>query len=349
MENNLNPPTMETEPQKNPPSPRKGSWLSFGLSLLAILFSVLTFLWFFYQNHQQNNKASLQLSRIQQNLQDQDNQLSQQEHQSQQLALHLQRMQQENQRAHTTWVLAEVSYLSKLALYNLMYENNPVLAGKLLETADQRLLAANSPGLQAIRQAIANNIVLLNGLPKIDTGGLIARINALSQQIENIPLIPSQLPQDHQNTLTQTSPSPQMSLWQRLWNGFLQTLKEMLIIRRHQSPVEPLITTEQRNFLIQNIQLKLSLAQWAILHQQTEIYQQSLQEVYTWISRYFLQNASTTQAMLQSIKELQRMNVKPNLPNLEDIFTAIENFSPKGSDTPVLPDNSKPGEEAISS
>lgn len=350
MENNLNPSLEEIQNNEKPPTSTKRFTVSLGLSIIAILFSILTFLWFFYQYHQQTKIANSQLSRIQQNLQDQDAQLNQQQRRSQQIAFHLQRIQQENQQANTTWVLAEVHYLTKLALYNLMYENNPTLAGKLLETADQRLLTANNPGLQSIRQAIANNIVALNGIPKMDTGGLIARINALSSQIETIPLIPSQLPPNQQKINDSLATNTQASLWQRFWNGFSQTLKEMVIIRRHQSPIEPLISTEQKTFLIQNIQLKLSLAQWAILHQQPEIYQQSLKDVSTWISRYFVQNAPATQNILQSIKELQLINLRPNLPNLNDIFTAIESFSQTTqSSSPTLPENSQPKQEAISS
>lgn len=218
--------------------------------------------------------------------------------------------------------LSEAEYLVKLASLNLDFEGNIPLVINLLNTADQQLAALNDPTLLRVRQTLTNNISSLEAVPKLDVAGLILKINAISQQIPQLPIVPTQLTKPISDQSASTV-ATQNSSWKRSIDAVGRALTNVVVVRHLDQPVQPLLPPQQQAYLILNIQLKLSQAQWAVLHQQPEIYQQSLQQANVWIKQYFLQKESITQSVMQQIADLQTVQVKPTLPSISDSLNAI--------------------------
>lgn len=220
--------------------------------------------------------------------------------------------------------LSEAEYLVKLASLNLDFEGNIPLVINLLNMADQQLAALNDPSLIHVRQTLANNISSLEAAPKLDVAGLILKINAISQQIPNLPVVPTELTKPATDLTSSSSSATAPSVWKRSVDAVGRALTNVVVVRHLDQPVEPLLPPQQQAYLILNIQLKLSQAQWAVLHQQPEIYQQNLQQASAWVKQYFLQKEAITQSVLQQLAELQTIQVKPVLPSISDSLHAIE-------------------------
>lgn len=220
-------------------------------------------------------------------------------------------------------VLAEAEYLTQLANLNLSFERNITAVINLLKAADQQLSSLADPTLNPIRQALANDIAALQATPKVDLAGLVMRINAISQQVNQLPVIPSRLQKPITAAIVQ--PVPPESFWKRGLEATGRALKNVVVVRHLEQPVEPLLPPEQQTYLILNIQLKLSQAQWAALHQQPEIYQQSLQQAINWIRQYFVQNNTLTQNVLENLIELQKVTIKPAVPDISNSLNLLRN------------------------
>lgn len=218
-------------------------------------------------------------------------------------------------------VLAQAEYLTRLANFSLSFERNVPVVVNLLKTADQQLSSLADPTLTSVRQSLANDIEALQAVPKVDLAGLIMRINAISQQINQLPIIPSQLKKPIMPAIT--TPPPPESFWKRGLEATGRALKNVVVVRHLEQPVEPLLPPELQTYLILNIQLKLSQAQWAALHQQPEIYQQSLQQAILWIRQYFVQNDNLTQNVLENLAELQKVNIKPPVPDISNSLNLL--------------------------
>ena len=102
-------------------------------------------------------------------------------------------------------------------------------------------------------------------------------------------------------------------------------LKEVVVVRHIEQPVAPLLPPQQQVYLTQNIQLQLSCAQWALLHQQQQVYQQCLAQANGWIAQYFVQSAPATQSVLAALTELRKVDAKPALPDLSQTLEQIRN------------------------
>lgn len=64
-----------------------------------------------------------------------------------------------------------------------------------MESADQRIATLNDPSLVPLRKAMASDITKLKTIPIIDRDGLVLRLTALQQQVDQLPLANAILPE----------------------------------------------------------------------------------------------------------------------------------------------------------
>lgn len=326
----------------NPISPkrsRSGLWLaSFCLFLILCIIAALVY--FFYHAWQtQQSVAGLE-----KNLSTAAILLEQQQQTITNLQNTVQTLSQPQ--VHTARALAEAEYMVQLAQLNLTFEGNIDAVLRLLKAADAQLAPLNDPTLLPIRQLLSNHIAALETITRPDLAGTMVRLNTLSQQINQLPIVATQLtkPANENTTTVTTSTAP---FWERGLDSVGHALKEMVVIRRSHQPTQPLISPEQQVYLIENIQLQLSQAQWAALHQQPQVYQQSLNQSLRWVQQYFVPTSPQTQQVVNALTELQKVDIKPNYPDLTDLLKALQNESLKSplknSPVPVA----TPGAHAI--
>lgn len=308
----------------------KGCGIALALAIISIVIAILILALSFMAWRQLHIKLSSIDSfsqQLQQNMQ-QNEQQTQLLFSLQQKTLNnnekvIEHLMKLNSRQDDQLTIREIEYLVRLSIYNLTFVNDTTTAKTLLEMANERAQSLNNPALMNLRQVLANDIATLNAVPKIDIAGLMIRINALISQIPELPLIPT-----HLNINNQPKSVPENTqnqpLWKRFSNHVTQSLKEMVVIRHHEQPVEPLLSPTQQAYLVQSIQSQLSQAQWAILHQNSQIYQHSLRQASDWIRRYFIQNQASTVSMLSALADLQAVPIKPPVPDLSNALKAAE-------------------------
>jgi uroporphyrin-3 C-methyltransferase len=234
-----------------------------------------------------------------------------------------------------TTLLLEVNYLVQLASFHLLFDHNIPLARQLLEAADARIATPASPALWPVRKALAEDIAALKAAPDIDLPGVVARIGGLIQQAESLPKAPiatrisNPSHEDQKTYPPKPDPSPQNqpTPLSSTFHSFLGALKkigevagsglsQMVILSKNHADTPILLTAEQYVYIITNIQSQLTLAEWAVIHRQEKIYQQSLSQIDTWLQHYFSTDNTVVQSMLSTLKTLQNISVNPATPNL---------------------------------
>ncbi len=88
---------------------------------------------------------------------------------------------------------------------------------------------------------------------------------------------------------------------QQIWAQF----KAFIVIRRHVDEVAPLVASQGGDYIYQYVHLQLGMAQWAVLHNNHEVYQASLKQAKDWVERYFIANEPVTKDVLASLALLQ--------------------------------------------
>jgi uroporphyrin-3 C-methyltransferase len=220
------------------------------------------------------------------------------------------------------WTMAEAEYLLQLANYHLTFMRNVATVVVLLQTVDKRLSSLSDPNLNRIRNLLADALIQLQAVPKVDVAGLLSQLNALQIQAAQLPLlVPMTSSAVVSDLQSQTTPS---SNWRTALDKSLKTLQKLIVIRRHDQPIAPLLPQEQQLYLQQNLQLLLQQAQWAVMQGQASVYQNSLQQAEDWTKLYFVSNAAMTQTMLQTLQELKKINIQPTLPDISNVLQALQ-------------------------
>lgn len=327
--------TSEIKPSS--PSRQKKRWnlvhviaaVAFGLGLLT----TAALIFFYEQVNVALNEvtSSLQNETVQGEKTDQQQStaITELQNQIQQQKIALTNLQQLSTGNVAIWRFAEAKYLVQLANYHLTFTRDVPAALALLQTAEQRIATINDPTLLPIRQLIANSIVELQAVPKIDLAGLLTRITALQVQTIKLPAIglPAPEPLQEENKPENLARSPLRKAINDSWI----TLQKIVVIRHQDQQIQPLLSPEQQMYLQQNLQLILQQAQWAALRGQEDIYQSSLDQAQKWVEHYFAGNLPATQAFIRSIAELKKIDVQPPLPDLGPLALAVQQIALKPS------------------
>lgn len=220
-----------------------------------------------------------------------------------------------------SWMLAEAEYLLRLANQRLLMERETVSALALLNSADQILVSVAEPGLFDIREVLARETAALRAVAHLDVEGVFVKLAALSEQVESLALL---TPEDDADTAI-ASEVTAVAEENSVFSAALKHFNDMVIIRRRDEPLAPLLTPEQHYYIQQNLRLMLEQAQLALLQRSPGVYTRSLDKAASWIDDYFELNESA-QALLMSLRELQQLHVDPELPDISKSLVLLKAY-----------------------
>ncbi|QJQ97307.1 uroporphyrinogen-III C-methyltransferase [Halomonas sp. PGE1] len=220
------------------------------------------------------------------------------------------------------WLHAEAAYLLRLANQRLQLERDVQGAAALLRTADDRLREADNPALVPVRREIASELAALDAVPRVDRTGLWLALNAQQQQIARQPLSQEIEEVTVRSGITE-APS---GTWQQQLSRFGQELKELVTIRHHDADLEALITPEQESYLRQSVRLVLEQSQLALLKEEQELFEASLDKALTLIEGYYDTDASGVQSVVERLGELKAQAIRPELPDISGSQQALATF-----------------------
>lgn len=223
----------------------------------------------------------------------------------------------------TPWAVAEARYLIKLADAILQLEQNPALAAKALQLADEQLKEVSDANVDAVRKALAADILALQSVPAVDVKGIYMKLFALQDYITQLSL----RNQPSGKTLATTvEPMETLPWWKRGLQNTWGEIRQLVSVRYNASNQMPFMTPDQQALLYQNCRAELMQAMWALTHGQPEIYQKSLQQVTTWIKTYFVVDSSETNAVLTELANLEKVDIHPTLPSISSSTEAIQSL-----------------------
>ncbi|EGU36209.1 uroporphyrin-III C-methyltransferase [Vibrio ichthyoenteri ATCC 700023] len=211
------------------------------------------------------------------------------------------------------WLLAEADYLVKLAGRKLFLEHDAESATQLMESADQRIAALNDPSLVPLRKLMAKDITTLKSIPFIDRDGLVLRLTALQQQVDELPLANAILPEAQPEQPKEVSQD--ISDWQSNLKTSLKDFSENFItFRSRDGNIIPLLSPQQHFYLKENMKAKLETAIKAVYIEQQDIYVAALDTAEQWSQSFFDPDSNAVKEFDKALKQLSKQNVQVDYP-----------------------------------
>lgn len=323
-------------------SGNKGVWLVLLLLIAALLYGA----WYLARQTMQqqesiaNLQTQLQQQQSTQHMQQQtlsaevDQQLAQQEESVLSMVNDLaQRLDNTAARVlamsslnRDDWKLAEAEYLLRLANQRVLLERNSGNAVALAQTVDDILRDLNDPDLFPVRKALANEISELALAGDIDREGVYLRLLALAEQIEKLPLIEPL--GAYEEIWPEDEPEVGEGAWAKIKNGMIRivnTFGNHIRVRDHAQPVPAILPPDNQIYLKQNMRLAFEQAQAALLREEAQVYQASLEKAQAWLKAYFPLNNQSIAAQAE-IAELQSVLITQSLPNFSESTALLKTY-----------------------
>ena len=216
------------------------------------------------------------------------------------------------------WKIAEAEYLLRLANQRVLLERNSGNAVALAQNVDEILRDLNDPDLFPVRKALASEMSELTLAGDIDREGVYLRLLALSEHVEKLPLIEPL--GSTEEIWPEDEPQEIDSLWVKTKRGFINVLNKFshhLRVRDHAQPVPAILAPDNQIYLKQNMRLMLEQAQAALLREEAQVYQSSLQKAQEWLKTYFPLNPQSVAAQAE-LADLQNVIITQSLPNFAE-------------------------------
>jgi uroporphyrin-3 C-methyltransferase len=238
-----------------------------------------------------------------------------------------------------SWQLQQARYYLELAQINSHWNqtNQPTL--ELLQQANNMLGHVNLPEIFNIRQIIAKEITQLNAIKPLDFSGILSQLDAIQASLYTLRI---QQPAMTSEETDPNSPSLQESPpgWKTHFQDSLLKLKTLVVIRRTDEDIKPLMTPLLETLMKESISLNLQEAQWALLNKNQDIYQWALTHAITQIKKAFNQDAQNIATLLQQLTTLQKLDLTPATQSVGEALPLLNQLIDQSqSPNPVLNQN----------
>ena len=222
--------------------------------------------------------------------------------------------QQVSQRQPSDWLIHEAEYLVRVAARTMWLERDTKAAIGLLRDADNRLKELDSSKFLPVRALINEDIESLALMPTLNNQEAILTLMALNKQVPSLAMMTPVKAFEQANT--DVVLSDDIGDWQenlaKTWQKFLN---DFITVRRRTGVIEPLMTPEQQQHLIQNLSLKVQLVQWAASEQKEAVYQQNLLDIQQWLNEFFDMNSPVNTRFYNAIEQLKKHTIHYDYPS----------------------------------
>lgn len=210
------------------------------------------------------------------------------------------------------WPLFKAAYYLEAAQMNADWNANPKTSMALLAQADSVLHTLNEPKLSTVRDAIAREIAQLKSIAVVDRIGLLNQLDATQKLVEKLTV----RPKTHPQTLLSTAQSATIPAWRAQWQDSLKSLEKLVVIRQNKETVKPLLSPFLGGLVKESLYLELQQAQWAVLNNDSKLFQLSINQAMNTVNRVFDKEEANTQALITELNRLQSIQFPQEKPTI---------------------------------
>ena len=198
-----------------------------------------------------------------------------------------------------------------------------------LRTIDQRLGKQSSPRFITLQRSVARDIERLTSTAMPDTPAMLARIDDVMGQIDDLPManaVGKKAEQSEADANGQDGWKRAISgdWWGRVLAGVWDDIRGLVRVSRIDRPEAALMAPDQTYFLRENMKLRLLNVRLSLISRQLDSARSDLQVLQRDMGRYFDGQAKPVRAALAQIQQIQAevQQVKP--PRIDESLAALE-------------------------
>ena len=213
-----------------------------------------------------------------------------------------------------SFLRAEALYYLRIANARVLLAGDASTGASALQLADEKLLETGDPAFTPVRAKISEELVALKAIPQVDKPGISFRLQSLAAQVGDWPLS-NPVPGSFKADLPGAAETEE-DAWSRVKGTVQSVFRSIVSVRETDVSPDVQLSAAQQALVIESVRAELQLARLTLINGNTQLYAQSLQRIAAQIPLYFDQQASAVQAALNTVNELQTVEMPGDLPDV---------------------------------
>lgn len=238
------------------------------------------------------------------------------------------------------WQLTEVEYLMRVAQHKLVLQHDFVGAALTLQAANDKIAETADPGLLPVRVQLSEEIAALKTRKQIDLVGIALTLSQLRRQLPILTpgfVLKAETPAEVVS-LADNKDLPWLDRLQQFFNSLFDIRKEAVKPGRTDSSVYDATETLMGNF---------TLARWAVIERNESQFRRLVDSSIDVFRKYYSLDDNLNQAFFSEMQELQKMVIKPELPDINGSLQLLRFILEKRDNAPNADLQPKASEEAV--
>lgn len=217
------------------------------------------------------------------------------------------------------WLVAEAEYYLSVANAELQLGRRFDNALAALRLADDRLRETGDPGLAAVRELLAGEMLALQSVRQVDVEGLAHSLGRLSARVVQLPLRTSAQVGDAASGDAEPA-EPGLG---RLWQSVREAFTSIVRVERRDEPIVAALTAEEIRLIRRQLSLELQTARMALLGAEPDVFAASLEHAATLLREDFDVQSSEVEGGLRLVESLLEMDIAPEPPDISASLYAL--------------------------
>ena len=210
------------------------------------------------------------------------------------------------------WLLADAEYLLTVANQRLHLVGDVTTTREALEAADQRLRESGDAAVFKVREQIAKEVALLNGVSVPDVVGIYAGIQHLQDEVENLSVF---LPHAGKQPGKTPATNDLSEQGHDILGGVAKQLEGYVVIRHTDQPVDAILTPEEAHFIKQQLKVRLEMIEIALVQQNDTLFAGSISDAIQWLKKNFAEDKATEQ-FIGELDKLAKVQIRSQYPDV---------------------------------
>jgi uroporphyrin-III C-methyltransferase len=243
----------------------------------------------------------------------------------------LDQLMQSLSRARDENMLADLEAALRLAQQQTQLTGSlqPLVAA--LRMVDTRLNKQANPRFTTLQRSVARDIERLTSTTVPDTPALLARLDDLMSQIDQMPMANAVGQVNLANTSAQAPAGWRRAIstawWAQLAADLWDDIKGLVRVSRIDQPEAMLMAPDQAYFLRENMKLRVLNARLGLISRQFEGARADLVVLQRDMGRYFDGSSKTVNLALSQVQQMQTEMLQVKLPRIDETLAALEALS----------------------
>lgn len=233
------------------------------------------------------------------------------------------------------WRISQAVHLTQAAQQRLALTHDLDGAQSLLDAANGVLAQVKEIGVINVRRAFASDILRLKEAARVDVAGTFVKLDVLNHSIQKLSMPPATFVAAAVDELDSTGADYQEKLAIRLENIW-RNFNSQWDFQHLDKPIKPILSTDQRTYLKQNLALLIEQAQLAVMKRDPVVYERILQQAQNWTEQHFNMDSPAAGAVIESFEELKSVKLSPITPDISDAVRSLAFFGDQWKQEKVI-------------